>query len=66
MTGLCQPTFAGRFQPTKILDFVWESDEREWDQTKVDAMRSNAVQAAVFAGDTWRQPAGHIWKDRGQ
>ena len=30
------------FKPTKILDFVWESDDREWDQSKVDQMRSNA------------------------
>ena len=43
------------FKPTKILDFTWESDDREWDQSKVDAMRSNADQAELFAGDTWRQ-----------
>jgi len=43
------------FKPTKILDFEWESDDREWDQSKVDAMRSNADQAELFAGDTWRQ-----------
>ena len=43
------------FKPTKILDFVWESDDREWDQSKVDAMRSNADQAELFEGDTWRQ-----------
>ena len=43
------------FKPTKILDFVWEQDEREWDQSKVDQMRSNADQAELFEGDTWRQ-----------
>ena len=43
------------FKPTNILDFVWESDDREWDQSKVDTMRSNADQAELFAGDTWRQ-----------
>jgi hypothetical protein len=37
------------------LDFVWESDDREWDQSKVDQMRSNADQAELFADDSWRQ-----------
>ena len=43
------------FKPTKILDFIWEQDEREWDQSKVDKMRSNADQTELFAGDSWRQ-----------
>ena len=43
------------FKPTKILDFGWEQDERDWDQSKVDQMRSNADQGELFAGDTWRQ-----------
>lgn len=43
------------FKPAKILDFVWESDDREWDQSKVDQMRSNADQVELFAGDSWRQ-----------
>ncbi len=43
------------FKPAKILDFVWEQDEREWDQSKVDYMRSNADQGELFAGDNWRQ-----------
>lgn len=32
------------FKPTKILDFVWEQDDREWDESKVDQMRSKADQ----------------------
>ncbi len=43
------------FKPAKILDFVWEADDREWDQAKVDQMRSNADQGELFAGDNWRQ-----------
>jgi hypothetical protein len=43
------------FKPAKILDFVWETDDRDWDQTKVDQMRNNADQGELFAGDSWRQ-----------
>jgi hypothetical protein len=43
------------FRPTKVLDFVWEQDERDWDQSKVDQMRNNADQGELFAGDSWRQ-----------
>lgn len=43
------------FRPSRILDFAWEQDEREWDQSKVDQMRRNADQGELFAGENWRQ-----------
>ena len=54
-TLLLTDPFMAVFKPAKILDFFWESDDREWDQSKVDAMRSNADQTELFEGDTWRQ-----------
>ena len=43
------------FKPAKILDFVWEECERDWDAAKVAAMRNNAAQGELFTGDEWRQ-----------
>lgn len=43
------------FKPTKVLDFVWEDDEREWDASKLAEMRNRANQGELFADETWRQ-----------
>ncbi len=43
------------FKPTKITDFVWEEEEREWDAAKVAEMRNQTNQAELFAEETWRQ-----------
>ncbi|MBI3986835.1 MAG: hypothetical protein HY343_07950 [Lentisphaerae bacterium] len=43
------------FKPARILDFVWEECERDWDAAKVAAMRNNAAQGELFAEDAWRQ-----------
>ena len=43
------------FKPTKILDFSWQPDEREWDEVKVQEMRNRADQGELFAGDDWRK-----------
>jgi hypothetical protein len=44
------------FKPAKILDFTWEPDDRDWDESKVQQMRNRADQCDLFAGEEdWRQ-----------
>lgn len=43
------------FKPTHVLGFSWETDEREWDPSKVDEMRARADQGELFAGEDWRR-----------
>ncbi len=43
------------FKPTRILDFIWESEEREWDPDKVRQMREATKQYDLFADNTWRE-----------
>ena len=43
------------FKPAKLLDFVWEADDREWDEGKMDEMRHRSDQGELFGGDSWRQ-----------
>jgi hypothetical protein len=46
------------FKPARILDFKWESTERDWDPDKVEAMRARAEQGQLFSGDDWRKSFG--------
>lgn len=43
------------FKPTKLLDFFWEKEEREWDDAKVAAMRNQTNQGQLFEEEAWRQ-----------
>jgi hypothetical protein len=43
------------FKPTKIINFVWEEEEREWDPDKVVEIRDRTHQRELFAEDAWRQ-----------
>lgn len=43
------------FKPTRILDFVWEEEERQWDDAKVREMREKTSQYELFADNTWRE-----------
>ena len=43
------------FKPTRIHDFVWEEDEREWDPGRVREMREATKQYDLFADNTWRE-----------
>lgn len=43
------------FKPTRIKDFIWEKEEREWDAGKLAEMRNRADQGEMFAEETWRQ-----------
>ncbi|MBI5739358.1 MAG: hypothetical protein HZA16_01445 [Nitrospirae bacterium] len=43
------------FKPTRILDFIWEAEDMEWDQAKVDEMRDRSKQGVLFEEEAWRQ-----------
>ena len=43
------------FKPTKVLDFVWEEEEAEWDAARVAEMRERTQQRELFAEDEWRE-----------
>jgi hypothetical protein len=43
------------FKPAKILNFVVEKCERDWDAAKLSAMRNMAAQGELFEEDAWRQ-----------
>ena len=43
------------FKPTRILDFVWESEEREWNPDRLREMRESSNQIEIFSDDSWRE-----------
>lgn len=43
------------FKPTRITDFIWEDDDREWSQHRLDQMRALHSQLPLFEEDPWRQ-----------
>lgn len=43
------------FKPTRVLDWVVEEDDREWDPDTLAAMRQNTLQLDLFDDNSWRQ-----------
>ncbi len=43
------------FRPTRITDFVWEEEERDWDTSKLAQMRDKTRQGELFTEEAWRQ-----------
>lgn len=43
------------FKPARIIDFVWEEEDRDWDPAKVEQMRDIARQQELFEEEQWRQ-----------
>ena len=43
------------FKPTRILDFIWEDESREWDSDKLREIRELTQQIDLFADNTWRE-----------
>lgn len=43
------------FKPKKILDFRWEEDTPDWDQEKLQQMRSHYSQYDLFDDNAWRE-----------
>jgi hypothetical protein len=42
------------FKPTRIIDFLWEEETREWDPTKLREMRELTSQLELFSDNSWR------------
>lgn len=43
------------FKPAKIIDFVVEKEDRNWDAAKVAEMRAKTAQTELFAEESWRE-----------
>ncbi len=43
------------FRPTRVLDFFWETEDREWNPAKGQEMRERTNQLELFADNPWRQ-----------
>jgi len=43
------------FKPTRVVDFVWEEDDREWNAQKLEQMRVLTGQFDLFDDNTWRK-----------
>ncbi|MCU0317235.1 MAG: hypothetical protein MUC92_11650 [Fimbriimonadaceae bacterium] len=42
------------FKPSRVLDFSWEHEEREWDAKKLEEMRALYSQLDLFEDNEWR------------
>lgn len=43
------------FRPSRILDFRWEQEERQWNKDKLRQMRELTNQLDLFADNSWRK-----------
>ena len=43
------------FKPTKVTDFIWEEEDRDWNQERLRQMRALHSQLALFEDNSWRQ-----------
>ena len=43
------------FKPTKVIDFIWENEDRDWNQERLYQMRALHSQLALFEDNSWRQ-----------
>lgn len=43
------------FRPTRVRDFIWEPEDREWNPAKLAEMRNQAKQGEMFAEEAWRE-----------
>lgn len=43
------------FKPTKIMDFIWEEETREWEGKKLREMRDLTNQQDLFSDNSWRE-----------
>ena len=42
------------FRPTRIKEFRWEEEAREWDPSRVAEIRARSQQKELFAEESWR------------
>lgn len=43
-----EPTSLAVFKPARLIDFFWEEDERNWDEAKLAALKSESQQLRLF------------------
>jgi hypothetical protein len=43
------------FRPTRIKDFKWEAEDREWDHSKVAEIQARSQQQELFTEEAWRE-----------
>jgi hypothetical protein len=43
------------FKPTRITDFIWENEDREWNSKKLEEMRTLHSQLDLFEDNSWRK-----------
>lgn len=43
------------FKPARVIDFIWEEEDRDWNQDKVAEFRAVANQADMFGDESWRE-----------
>jgi hypothetical protein len=43
------------FKPTRVIDFIWEDETREWDPETLREMRDLTKQLDLFSDNTWRR-----------
>jgi hypothetical protein len=43
------------FRPTRVKDFIWEPEDREWSPAKLEEIRNQAKQGEMFAEEAWRE-----------
>ncbi len=43
------------FKPTRIIDFLWETEDRDWDIGKVRQIRQATNQFELFSDNAWRE-----------
>lgn len=43
------------FKPKQVIDFTWESEDRDWDPKKLKEMRELHSQLDLFEDNDWRQ-----------
>ena len=43
------------FKPHKLIDFVWEEEEREWHPSQLQKMRNLSNQPELFQENKWRE-----------
>lgn len=43
------------FKPTRVLDFIWDEDERSWDPERLRRVRESFKQLDMFEDNRWRE-----------
>ena len=51
----CNELSLAVFRPTKIIDFISESEDRDWDAKRLEQMRNLHSQLDLFEDNSWRK-----------